>query len=161
MEIELPQIIFQMINFGVVLFVLNRFLYRPVLKMLEERRQKVEAAAKAAEETLKEKSSLDERKEEILKKAKKEAAGILAQAKADAAEMLRDTESQAKADQEARRSKFDADLKSMKAAAIKDQAKEIKEAALLIAEKVIGSELDSKKQSKLIDQELDTIVESL
>jgi F-type H+-transporting ATPase subunit b len=161
MEIELPQIIFQMINFGVVLFVLNRFLYRPVLKMLEERRQKVEAAAKAAEETLKEKSSLDERKEEILKKAKKEAAGILAQAKADAAEMLRDTESQAKADQEARRSKFDADLKSMKAAAIKDQAKEIKAAALLIAEKVIGSELDSKKQSKLIDQELDTIVESL
>lgn len=161
MEIELPQIIFQMINFGVVLFVLNRLLYKPVLKMLEERRKKVEAAAKAADETLQEKSQLDQRKEEVLKNAKKEAAAILAQAKTDATALAKEQADQVNQELATKRSKVEADLKALRAAAMADQAQEIKEAAVLLAGKVIASEIDAKKQAKLLDAELDKIVESL
>ena len=48
---------FQLINFGVLVFVLNRFLYQPILKIIELRNKKIEDSIKAAEETLKEKLS--------------------------------------------------------------------------------------------------------
>ena len=36
-----PKLIAQLINFAIVLFVLWRFAYKPVLEMLENRRQKI------------------------------------------------------------------------------------------------------------------------
>jgi len=37
MDIQLPQIIFQIVNFGVVVGALTYLLYKPVKKMLDER----------------------------------------------------------------------------------------------------------------------------
>ena len=44
-----PKLLAQTINFGIVLFVLWRFAYRPVLTMLEQRRQKIAESITNAE----------------------------------------------------------------------------------------------------------------
>ena len=82
--IQWPALLIQVINFGLLVFLLQKFLYKPLLKKLDERTSKI-AASLALEETLKQKSeALDTKEAEILKKAKKTAQEYLEQAKQDA-----------------------------------------------------------------------------
>jgi flagellar motility protein MotE (MotC chaperone) len=68
MEIQLAQIIFQILNFGVVLAALTYFVYKPVVKLLDERKAKIAQAAKSADEIQKEKEQLEETKTDLLRK---------------------------------------------------------------------------------------------
>lgn len=161
MEIELPQIIFQMINFALVVFVLNRFLYKPVLNLLEDRKKKVLEASKAADQAMQEKTQIEAKRDELLKKAKKDAVTILAQARSQAAILARNQEEASHQKLSEKRSKVEKELKELKKEALEKQAGEIKEAALLIAEKVLAENIDEKKQSQLLESELNKIIESI
>ena len=96
MEINLIQILFQALNFGLLLFILTKFLYKPVLKLLEERNQKIEAGLKAAEDNLEEKAHLEELKTKSLIKAETAAAQVLEQARKQAESTGRDIIADAK-----------------------------------------------------------------
>ncbi len=72
---------FQVVNFGVLIFVLNRFLYRPILKIVESRNRKIEDSIKAAEESFKEKAKLSELKKLAVAEAQIEAVKIVEAAK--------------------------------------------------------------------------------
>ena len=81
MEIRWYQLLFQIVNFGVLIFLLNRFLYRPILKIVEQRNKKIEDSLKAAEATLKEKEKLSELKKQAVLEAEREAVKIVEAAK--------------------------------------------------------------------------------
>lgn len=161
MDIELSQIIFQIINFGVVLFVLNRLLYRPVLKMLQERSKRVAEASKVAEENLAEKTKLKSLREQTVAEANKEATSILSKAKSAAAAEAGQLLAQSKAELASRRSKAEQELKALKQETLQKNEMVIRQAAVLIAEKIIKEKVDAKTQAKLIDRSLAEIVESL
>jgi F-type H+-transporting ATPase subunit b len=80
MQINFIQIIFQVLNFGLLLFILTKFFYRPILKSLTNREKKIAAGLKAAEANLTEKSRIAQLKTKELIKAEQEAAAILATA---------------------------------------------------------------------------------
>lgn len=82
--IELPLLLTQILNFIIVLFVLNRFLYKPILRVLEERRQKIEEGLAWSEKARLEEEKMNKRKQELLREAKDEARVILENAKKDA-----------------------------------------------------------------------------
>ncbi len=70
-------LIAQIINFGILLFILHRFAYKPMLSMLEKRESMIEKSvndAKAIDEKLK---TCEERVQEIGATARKDAASIL------------------------------------------------------------------------------------
>lgn len=161
MDIQLAQIIFQIINFGVVLAALTYFIYKPVLKLLEDRRKKVTEAAKAADEVLREKVSLEKTKAEVLlkanQKAKKIEDEIRKEAKNDAKLLLE----RSKEEISAKENKFNSELAKLKKEELKSMEADIKKAALSIAEKVVGASIDAKKHQKLIDEQIDQIIESL
>lgn len=75
--IELGSLIAQAINFSILLVVLWKFLYTPILKMLSERSKKIEESLKNAEKIEKTLANTESEKEEILNEAKKEADAIL------------------------------------------------------------------------------------
>ena len=50
MEINIYQVLFQIFNFGVVMYLLNKVLYKPVLKMLQEDQEYATRFAKAKAE---------------------------------------------------------------------------------------------------------------
>lgn len=81
MEIRWYQLLFQIVNFGILIFLLNRFLYRPILKIIEQRNKKIEDSLKAAEATLKEKEKISELKKQAIAEAEKEAVKIVESAK--------------------------------------------------------------------------------
>ena len=161
MDIQLAQIIFQMINFGVVLAALTYFIYKPVLKLLNERRAKVAAAAEAAAEVMQEKEDLERVRENTLLKANQKAKEMSDDIKKEAKDQAKALLAQAKEEQNVREAKFTSELAKMKKEELKSMEAQIKKAALVVAEKVIGSSIDEKKHQKLIDEQINEIIESL
>lgn len=84
MEINFMQVLFQAVNFGVILFVLTKFLYKPIQKVLDDRASKINDGMRAAEKNLKAESELVEAKKSELAKARREAAKLISDAKTDA-----------------------------------------------------------------------------
>jgi len=77
MEINFSQVLFQVVNFGVIFWVLTKYLYKPVLKLLADRQEKINAGLAAAEKNLKTEQASEDEKKAILAKTRKEAAAII------------------------------------------------------------------------------------
>lgn len=88
-----PKLMAQMVNFGIVLFVLWKFAYRPVLKILEERRQKVAEAMVNAQKAREELAKTEAQRQEVLAQTNAEANKLIEEARAAAAK-VREEETQ-------------------------------------------------------------------
>ena len=70
-------LIAQLVNFAVLLFVLWKFGYRPLLKFLDERQEKIEAGIKNAEAAEKRLHDIDDKEQTVLRQAQKEAQALI------------------------------------------------------------------------------------
>jgi len=82
-----PKLIAQTVNFGIVLFVLWRFAYRPVLAMLEQRRQKVAESITNADKIKEQLAQTEVQRQQTLDEASKQANKIIEEARAAAAQV--------------------------------------------------------------------------
>jgi F-type H+-transporting ATPase subunit b len=161
MKIELAQVIFQIINFGVVLGALTYLLYKPILKILDERAAKIAEANKQAEVALAEKGSLEDLKKKTKLEADKQASQLIEKAKQTAQEQADHIITEAKQKAEEMITKQQASLKKQQASLEESMKTEFNDAVMAVTEKVLGSVLDKKSQSKLIDDEIAAILKSL
>ena len=72
-----PKFIAQLVLFGIVYFVLNRFAFGPILKVLEERRKRIEEGQLNAEKIKKQLAEAELRYQEVLRKANDDAQVLL------------------------------------------------------------------------------------
>lgn len=161
MDIQLAQIIFQIINFGLVVFFLTRFIYKPVLKLLNDRKAKVAEAAKVSNEILREKEDLEKVKADTLLKANQSAKKIETEIKSEAQKSAKALIEKNKKDLSLKEAKFVNELAKLKKEKLQAMDKELKQAVIIMAEKVLGESIDAKKHQKLIDSQIDEIIESL
>src|SRR5690554_2289761 len=84
MDIQISQILFQIVNFGIVFVALSYLLYKPVLKTLKQRSKKIQESQQAADELIRQKEELDKTAQKALNQAKKDATELLADAKKQA-----------------------------------------------------------------------------
>lgn len=135
--IDAKLIIIQIINFVVLASALTYFLYKPVLKLLNDREEQIKQGIKDAEVAAVAKASALEEKQAILTQAQKEAQEMDARAKAFAKQKEEEimTAAQAKASVVLK----DAEAKSelLKEQAVKESEAEIAQLAILAAEKVL------------------------
>jgi F-type H+-transporting ATPase subunit b len=135
--IDIKLIVIQIINFAVLAGLLSYFLYKPVLKVLQDREDKIKEGIRDAEEAAKAKGSALEEKRTLLSQAQKDAEAIGANAmafgKEKETELLK--EAQTKADEVIN----DAQQKSilLKEQALKESESEIAQLAILAAAKVL------------------------
>jgi F-type H+-transporting ATPase subunit b len=135
--IDLKLIVIQVINFTVLVALLSYFLYGPILRILKERKEKIEqglADAKAAADA---KVTADAEKATVLASAHEEAAAVAARAKAHA-EALTASElasAQAKGEQVIVAAGIAA--QELKQKAHKESEAEIAKLAVLAAEKIL------------------------
>ena len=80
-------LIIQIINFGIVLFILKKFLYKPVLALLEKRREQVVENVELNEKMKKEIHEFEEQKNREMDRVKQETKQIIALASARAGEL--------------------------------------------------------------------------
>jgi len=92
--------VIQLITFILVFVVLKRFAFKPITKVLEERRKTIEDGVRLGQKLEKEKENLDEEVAKVMREARHEADKIVAAGHKDARAAVRDAEksAQAKAD---------------------------------------------------------------
>ncbi len=83
--IQWPKLIAQLINFAIVMFVLWKWAYQPVLKMLELRREKVAESMANAEKIKAELAATEEQRQKVLSEANAQANQLIEEARAAAA----------------------------------------------------------------------------
>ena len=139
--------------FLIVLFVLTKFAWKPILASLKEREDSIEDALQAAEEAKKEMAALKAKNEELLKKAREERDAMLADARKIKEQII--GEAREKANKEASIIVENAreQINSEKQAALVELKNLIATYSIEIAEKVLQQELsDSKKQQAYVDK---------
>ena len=81
-HIDWKLIVAQLVNFAIVLWVLKKFAYGPVLKMMTERADKIEKGVKDAESAGAKLAEITEKEKAVLVEARKQAQEIVAKAEA-------------------------------------------------------------------------------
>lgn len=84
--IESNLLIAQIVNFLIIVFVLNRLLYKPILKMLEDRKKKIRDGLEYTETMRKESEAMELKKKALIEKAQKEIQLMIDEAKITAKE---------------------------------------------------------------------------
>jgi F-type H+-transporting ATPase subunit b len=135
--LDVKLLLIQALNFAILLVVLWKFLYTPVLKMIDERREKVAEGVRKAEAADRKLADADTEGKSIVAGAGKEAEGLVASGRSKAAqegaEILK--RSQEKADELL--ADANARAEEAKRLALAAGQKEIARAAMLAAEKIL------------------------
>src|SRR5437868_5641633 len=93
--IDWASLIAQIINFCILVFILSRFVYKPVLNMVDERRKMIAESMEKAKEIEKSKELMEQERAAILRKADVEGGVLLQRAKDEAEAMRGEIEKQA------------------------------------------------------------------
>ena len=149
--------LFTLANTVALFLVLKKFLFKPVLKMIEERQQEIDDMYTKAGEAKEQASALREEYEEKLSAATEKADRLVKEAVARGQNREEEIVRQANAEADAIREKANADIEQEKKKAINDAKDEISVIALAIAGKVVGRELTADDQSQLVDQFIDEL----
>lgn len=151
-------IVWMLIIFGIVLFILRKFAWKPILNALKDREDSISQALNSAEEAKKEVAGLKADNEKIIAEARQEKSIILREAKEIKEKII--TEAREKAAEETNKSIVLAkqQIEAEKTAAINEMKRQVAELSVLIAEKVIRKELSNKaEQEKMVDGLIDEI----
>ena len=152
--INLPLLVVFIVNFIVLLVLLRLFLYKPVMKVLDERAQRTKEAMDLAEATKKEYEQAKGEVQKQIEKGRQEAQTIITQAM-QVGERLREESRQEAAKQtqvmiDRTRSELEAERDKI----VGDLRREFVDISIAAAEKVIKETLDKGKHRKLIEETL-------
>ena len=144
--------LFILLNTLVIFFVAKRFLFGPVMKMIQDRQQEIDGMYEAAGSARDEAAALRNEYQEKLSDAQAASERLVKEATARAQSREEEILRQARAEASAILDKAAADIAQEKKKALNDAKDEISDLALAIAGKVVGRELNSSDQSALIDR---------
>lgn len=139
--------------FGILLYVLGKYAWKPILKALREREQSIDDALHAADKAREEMQLLKHDNEKLLAEAKEERDALMRDARKVRDKLM--DESRQKANEEAGRIVDSAkeSIQNEKMAAITDLKNQLASLSIEIAEKVLREKLsDDPKQQALVEK---------
>ncbi|OIO52788.1 ATP synthase F0 subunit B [Candidatus Uhrbacteria bacterium CG_4_10_14_0_8_um_filter_58_22] len=141
----------QLVNFGLVLLVVWRFVYRPLMKVMDERSGKIERGLKDAEESKALRELADIEKQKLIVEARRQAKEIMETTEADA--KSRQEEVAVKTRTEVERIVTDGKrrLRDEQEAMLKEAKAEISGLVIAATEKILREKIDPKRDLKLIE----------
>ena len=141
----------QIIAFGILVYLLHRFLYRPILNILDERRQHIEQSMMDAQSAADRAAAAQAEFERRLNDARKEAQGILAQANEMSTKMREEILDTARQDALQMIEKAKQEIEGERQRTMAQLEKQVAELAISASERVLGEALDEKVHRRLID----------
>jgi len=143
------------INFVILFGLLSVVLYRPVLKMLDERQAKIKESMEQAEQMKEQMARSEEQIKAHLETARREGQGIITQATQIGEKLEEEAKDKARQEAESLIAKAQVEIGRERDKAIDELRKEFADIAIKAAEKVISKTLDKKKHQELIDEALE------
>ncbi len=145
----------QTLLFILLLFLLKKFAWKPILDALNSREEGIKNALEEADKARQEMLDLKSNNEKILKEARAERDNLLKDARAIKEKMISDAKEEAKSQSNKLIEQAKATIENEKLAAITELRNQVAELSIGIAEKIMKEELSDKdKQVKLIEKML-------
>lgn len=160
-EIPWGSIAVQLVGFIILLALLSKFALRPLLGIMEQREKLVNDQIDSAERNRKDAEELLNQQREELNKAKKEAQGIIENAKKLGEQQGLDIVKASKEEAQRMKDTAIAEIQNEKDQAVVALREQVASLSVLIAQKVIEKELDEKAQEQLIQDYLKQAGEEL
>ena len=142
----------QLLAFILFVWFCMKYVWPPMLKILEEREKEIADGLNAASEGRRELEEAGVRKEEILGEAKKEAADLVGQANQRANQLVEEAKTNAQEEAEKIKVSAQNDIEQSAKRAREELRSEVATLAIAGAEKILNSEIDEKKNSELIEE---------
>ena len=161
MDIQLPQIIYQLVNFGVVFGAVTYLLYKPVQKILDDRAKKIANSLEEVERIEIEKNNIDSLKNKVKNDADKTATLILEEAQKVADTKKKELVSKTKESLQVEVKKAQDAWQEEKKQLISDSKKQMVNAVVEVSSLIIGKKLDAKEDEKFIAQKLETALKEI
>lgn len=142
------------LSFGIVLYILGRFAWRPIMKGIHEREDSIEKALHAADDAKREMLKLKAGNEQLLREAKEERDALMREARKTKDAIIE--EARARANEEANRIIENAreSIQYEKMAAIGELKNQIAAISIEIAEKLLRQELTDKDKQHALTEKL-------
>jgi F-type H+-transporting ATPase subunit b len=149
-------IFWQLVTFLIVVFVLSRVAWKPILAMIKEREDTIESALESAKEARAEMESLKNNNENLLKEARLEREKMVREAQVTSIAIVAEAHERAQTEtsrllQDARTS-----IQAEKASALADIRNQVADLSISIAEKILKEKLAGDvNQQELVARYLD------
>jgi F-type H+-transporting ATPase subunit b len=150
----------ELVSFAVLLFILAKFAFPPILATLEERERKIKDSLDQAERHRADAERKMKEYEAKMAAAAKEAEAVVNAARERAQRLLEENEQRLQV--EAERIKGDAarEIEQERRVAVQDIRKQTTEMALLVAEKVVGRSLTDADHRRMADEAIQAVAET-
>ncbi|HEX9988666.1 MAG TPA: F0F1 ATP synthase subunit B [Chloroflexia bacterium] len=147
-------LLWQCAAFGLLVFLLSRFAYGPVVKMLDERANRIRESMEQAEQIKEENKAAAQRAQQTIAEAQAQTRDMLAQAQ----QMSQRTIAAAQAEAREQREKILTDARAQIEAdtqrAKEELQREVARLAIFAAGRVVGKSLDTPDHYRLVDEAL-------
>ena len=155
--IDWMMLIFQVVAFLVLVFILGKFVYPWLMKSVDDRKAQIDSSADAAAEAEKKAAEAEKRIAKLLSEARVEANEIIATAKTESVELMRNSEekSRKRADQITADAKAQIDKDMI--VAKRELHNESVELVALAIEKIVGKVVSKNVDNNLIAETLKDI----
>lgn len=141
------------LSFGIVLFLLSKFVWPLILGGLKEREEEIANALEAARQAREEIQNLQANNEELLKEARDEREELIREARKLKDDLIATAKVQAEVEAKQIVENAKVVIEQEKTAAISELKNQVADLSIEIAEKLLKAELsDDKKQKELMDK---------
>jgi len=153
--INLPLLVAFIINFVILFALLGLFLYKPVMKMLDERSKRIKESMEQAEATKAEYAHAEEEVKRLISKAREDGQTLINQASQIGERLKEEAKEGAKKEAQAIVDRSRTELEEERDRIIDDLRREFVDISISAAEKVIKETLDKERHRKLIEEALE------
>ena len=143
-------LIAQMLAFIVLIWFVNKVMWKPMMGLMEARQKRIADGLAAAEKGKQEQADAEKRAAEMIEESKQQAADILAQAQRRAKEIEEEAQEKAKADAERIKTAAEAEIEREVNQAREHLRVQVSSIAIAGAEKVLKQQIDAKAHDKLL-----------
>ena len=150
--INLGMLIVQIIAFTIVLLTLNAWVYKPMLNMMETRKQKIAQGLEDARVAAEARASAEKEAAKIITDAQTEASKIVREATERAALAGQDVKAAAEAEAAKAREAAITEAEVERNRILGDLRSQVAGLAIAAANKLVGESLDEKRQRALLDE---------
>ena len=154
--IDLALLIWQALAFGLLVFLLYRFVYKPVMNMLDQRTERITESIAQAEQIKQELAAAQKRGEEEMQRARRDAQELLGNAQAASQRTIAAAQEEAQRQREKMLEEARSQIANETEKAKSDLRREVGRLTILAATRVIGQELQTnpKLHEQLVDEAL-------
>lgn len=155
--VDLPKLAFQIINFLLLLYLLNRFLFKRVFALLDERQARISKGLEDAEAAARDRELARAEREAAVAEARKEAQTMIARANKIAEDTRNEIIAEARSEAEKQVARAREEIVAEKEKAMSEIRSQVADLALMAAGKLVRREMDGPTQRRLVEEFLDEV----